>query len=82
MKAKLKENWIPKWQQNWNKYNRHKVDGKFVVKEHPTVIEGTNHERMLQRKAERLLNSDGVTSEPQASQKASQKEPLEKEQDE
>jgi hypothetical protein len=52
---------IPKWQQNWNKHNTHKVNGKMVPKEHPKPAyppDLGNHDRSLIRQAAREVKRE------------------------
>jgi hypothetical protein len=56
MKSKLKKDWIPRWQQVWNKLPPAKGQYKGTVREHPTPKyppEMTNHDRMIIKKEER-----------------------------
>lgn len=70
MKSKLKPDWIPKWQQNWDKNNLHKVNGKMIPKPLPAVTYPpgqTNHmrhqSRQLYRKQVQLMKEEARAKE-------------------
>lgn len=61
MKNNLKENWIPKWQENWNNRNLHKIKGEMVIKERhspETPPDLPNHDRMLIRESYREVAAE------------------------
>ncbi len=61
MKNKLKDDWIPKWQQNWNKLPRAKGQMTRGVREHPKPSfppDLPNYDRMIIRAETRKIYED------------------------